>query len=169
MSHSVTITRTVTSSNTTSTLILNTGYLKTVPGLLKLFQLVQKKMQFNHFFYHIRIIVYYDLQILGAVCVGIVAWYHRRYSMYGIPDLFFLLMTTAFVIGTFCLLVSCLFSLSTGGIISKTIYVSAQFLAGNVLIFKLHFLGIDLPFGSSYITFGWCNNTSGGYQSLQIL
>lgn len=40
MSHSVTITRTVTTSNTTSTLILNTGYLKTLPGLLKLAQLV---------------------------------------------------------------------------------------------------------------------------------
>lgn len=40
MSHSVTITRTVTTSNTTSTLIVNTGYLKTLPGLLKLAQLV---------------------------------------------------------------------------------------------------------------------------------
>lgn len=41
MSHSVTITRTVTTSNTTSTLVLNTGYLKTLPGLLKLAQLVK--------------------------------------------------------------------------------------------------------------------------------
>lgn len=40
MSHSVTITRTVTSSNTTSTLVLNTGYLRTCPGLLKLAELV---------------------------------------------------------------------------------------------------------------------------------
>lgn len=42
MSHSVTITRTVTTSNTTSTLVLNTGYIKTLPGLLKLAQLVIK-------------------------------------------------------------------------------------------------------------------------------
>lgn len=42
MSHNVTITRTVTSSHTTSTLIVNTGYLKTVPGLLKLAQLVHQ-------------------------------------------------------------------------------------------------------------------------------
>lgn len=41
MSHSVTITRTVTSSNTTSTLVLNTGYIKTIPGLLKLAELVR--------------------------------------------------------------------------------------------------------------------------------
>lgn len=40
MSHSVTITRTTTSTNSTSALILNTGYLKTLPGLLKLAQLV---------------------------------------------------------------------------------------------------------------------------------
>lgn len=40
MSHSVTVTRTVTTSNTTSTLVLNTGYIKTLPGLLKLAQLV---------------------------------------------------------------------------------------------------------------------------------
>ena len=31
-------------------------------------------------------------------------------------------MACSFFIGTFCLLVSCLASLSTGGIISKTIY-----------------------------------------------
>lgn len=40
MSHTVTITRTVTTNNTSSTLVLNTGYIKTVPGLLKLAQLV---------------------------------------------------------------------------------------------------------------------------------
>jgi len=99
MSHSVTITRTVTSSNTTSTLVLNTGYIKTLPGLLKLAQL-----------------------IIGAVCVGIVIWNFNRLYSYAVPDLFFLLMATSFLIGTFCLLISCLFSLSTGGIISKTIY-----------------------------------------------
>ncbi|CAO1337836.1 unnamed protein product [Diamesa serratosioi] len=98
MSHSVTITRTTTTSGNTSTLILNTGYLKTIPGLLKLAQL-----------------------ILGAVCIGCVAWEFFR-SQTTNTDLFFLSMACSFFIGTFCLLVSCLFSLSTGGIISKTIY-----------------------------------------------
>lgn len=102
MSHAVVITRTTTTTTSTSHLILNTGYLKTTAGLLKLAQL-----------------------IINAVNVGIVAWHLRRYhSIYasGNPELFFLLMAVAFLIGTFCLLASCLVSLSTGGIISKTIY-----------------------------------------------
>jgi hypothetical protein len=44
MSHAVSITRTqhyTTSTTTASALILNTGYLKSVPGLLKLAQLVR--------------------------------------------------------------------------------------------------------------------------------
>ncbi|XP_037028954.1 uncharacterized protein LOC119069154 [Bradysia coprophila] len=110
MSHSVTITRTVTTSNTTSTLVVNTGYLKTVPGLLKLVQL-----------------------ILGAVCVGLASWYYNNRYDYT-PSLFFLLMATTFLVGTFCLLVSCLFSLSTGGIISKTIYELIYHSIGAILL-----------------------------------
>ncbi|XP_037937702.1 uncharacterized protein LOC119671246 [Teleopsis dalmanni] len=101
MSHSVTITRTTTSTTNTSYIVLNTGYLKSFPGLLKLFQL-----------------------LIGAAVVGIIAWYYNRTSVWfsGNPDLFHFLMATTFMIGTFCLLLSCLTSLSTGGIISKTIY-----------------------------------------------
>lgn len=40
MSHAVTITRTTTTTTSTSALILNTGYLKTLPGILKVAQLV---------------------------------------------------------------------------------------------------------------------------------
>lgn len=40
----------------------------------------------------------------------------------GNTELFFLCMACSFFIGTFCLLASCLVSLSTGGIISKTVY-----------------------------------------------
>lgn len=127
MSHSVTITRTVTTSNTTSTLVVNTGYLKTLPGLLKLAQLVTYPSFCHYKLYnfptHFIVNINLFLQILGAVCVGLVAWYYSNRYDY-VPSLFFLLMATTFLIGTFCLLVSCLFSLSTGGIISKTIYVS---------------------------------------------
>ncbi|XP_059618001.1 CKLF-like MARVEL transmembrane domain-containing protein 8 [Phlebotomus argentipes] len=102
MSHSVTITRTTTTTSGSSTLVLNTGYMKTFPGLLKLAQL-----------------------ILGAVIVGILGYYIRRLTyLVSVPasELFFFTIAVAFLIGTFCLLLSCIISLSTGGIISKTIY-----------------------------------------------
>ncbi|XP_043659899.1 uncharacterized protein LOC122624431 [Drosophila teissieri] len=102
MSHSVTITRTTTSTTNTSYIVLNTGYLKSFPGILKLFEL-----------------------IIGAANVGILAYNfedsHRHY-FYGQQDLFHYLMSVTFMIGTFCLLLACLTSLSTGGIIAKTIY-----------------------------------------------
>ncbi|XP_001355723.2 uncharacterized protein LOC108165026 [Drosophila miranda] len=102
MSHSVTITRTTTSTTNTSYIVLNTGYLKSFPGILKLFEL-----------------------IIGAAIVGIVAYNYQGYRNYfysGQQDLFLYLMATTFMIGTFCLLLACLTSLSTGGIIAKTIY-----------------------------------------------
>lgn len=79
-------------------------------------------------------------KILNAVCVGLVAYYFRRHYN-GNPELFFLLMTTTFLIGTFCLLLSCLVSWSTGGIISKTIYVSipSEITSDNFLPKKLLF------------------------------
>ncbi|XP_005189849.1 uncharacterized protein LOC101898907 [Musca domestica] len=101
MSHSVTITRTTTSTTNTSYIVLNTGYLKSFSGLLKLAEL-----------------------LIGAAMVGIFAYYQKNgacfYSMEGV--VFAFLMSVTFMIGTFCLLLSCLTSLSTGGIISKTIY-----------------------------------------------
>ncbi|KAH8397802.1 hypothetical protein KR222_001972 [Zaprionus bogoriensis] len=99
MSHSVTITRTTTSTTNTSYIVLNTGYLKTFPGLLKLFEL-----------------------IIGVAVVTLLALHDRNYSYFADTLLFHFLMATTFMIGTFCLLLACLTSLSTGGIIAKTIY-----------------------------------------------
>ncbi|XP_018364636.1 PREDICTED: uncharacterized protein LOC108762230 [Trachymyrmex cornetzi] len=99
MSHSVTIrTQTVTSSS--STIVVNTGYLKTWSGILKLLQLA-----------------------LGIVCVGIAGHEFSNNLIYrNTAELFFLLITTTFMIGTFILLLSCLTSFSTASIMSKTIY-----------------------------------------------
>ncbi|XP_013146022.1 PREDICTED: uncharacterized protein LOC106109163 [Papilio polytes] len=83
MSHTVTITRTTTTS-TGHAIFVNNGYLGTLPGLLKLAQL-----------------------LLGAACK---------------PELFFLLVAVACLVGTFCLLTACLVSFSTASMISKTIY-----------------------------------------------
>ncbi|XP_043791597.1 uncharacterized protein LOC122714374 [Apis laboriosa] len=98
MSHSVTIrTQTVTSSSTA--VIINTGYLRTWSGSFKLFEL-----------------------ILGIVCVGIVGHHISSQNYIYAAELFFFLMTTTFMIGTFILLLSCLASLSTSSIIAKTTY-----------------------------------------------
>lgn len=50
-----------------------------------------------------------------------VSWNFWNYARSNV-ELFFLCMAVTFFIGTFCLLASCLVSLSTGGIISRTIY-----------------------------------------------
>lgn len=42
MSHNVMVTRTTTTTTTTSAILLNTGYLKTLPGLLILLQVVSR-------------------------------------------------------------------------------------------------------------------------------
>lgn len=47
MSHTVTVTRTTTST-TTSAIILNTGYCKTLPGILKVLQIVSETNQFKN-------------------------------------------------------------------------------------------------------------------------
>lgn len=102
MSHSVTITRTTTTTTSTA-IILNTGYLKTASGLLKLAQ-----------------------TILGAVCIGLVgANINTRYGgiLINLTEvLFFLLMVTAFFITTFCLLVSSLMSFVTASMIHRTVF-----------------------------------------------
>nr|CAD7461567.1 unnamed protein product [Timema tahoe] len=62
-------------------------------------------------------------QILGAVCVGLSAYYLRSYYYQNqVPVLFFLLMATAFLITTFCLMFSSLISISTASFLPKTIF-----------------------------------------------
>lgn len=124
MSHAVTITRTTTTTTGTSALIINTGYLKTVPGLLKLAQLVSFviKLELGSDTEWPRPDVLLE-QIIGGLCVFFVGWNFWSITR-GVSntELFFLCMAVTFFIGTFCLLASCLVSLSTGGIISRTIY-----------------------------------------------
>lgn len=99
MSHTVTVTRTTTTTST-SAIILNTGYCKTLPGLLKIAQVIG-----------------------GAIVIGIILYYKDSYYHFvqG-PVLFFICIATTFFIASACLLLSCLCSLSTASIISKTLY-----------------------------------------------
>ncbi|XP_026329717.1 MARVEL domain-containing protein 1 isoform X1 [Hyposmocoma kahamanoa] len=100
MSHTVTITRTTT-SNTGTAVLVNTGFLGSTPGLLKLAQL-----------------------LLGAACVGVVGYYIDRFTVLldNQAHLFFLVVAVACLVGTFCLFLSCVISFATASIISKTIY-----------------------------------------------
>lgn len=105
------------------------------------------------------------LQILGGIVLGIILQhdflyyetfrqyynYHRTYIPFLVEMLLFVLMVTTFLICTFCLLLSCVFSLSTGGLISKTIYVSDQ--ASNeilVVFIQSYFLSKIIPFHSFF-------------------
>lgn len=109
MAHTVRITTTTTENS--NVLVLNTGYMLTTPGLLKLTQL-----------------------ILGIITVTLVAWYYDNFALQT-AHTFFLLMAVAFLICTTCLLVAIVASWSTGSLIAKTLFVSIRFLKrGRVLV-----------------------------------
>ncbi|XP_063591404.1 uncharacterized protein LOC134768514 [Penaeus indicus] len=109
MSTQVTVHRMVTTT-TTSAFLINVGYLKTFPGILKIFQI-----------------------ILGCVAIGIIGHYipWTRTAEYMIPELFFLLIATACLITTTLLLMSCLCSIATASIIPKTLFVSFRLLVSD--------------------------------------
>ncbi|XP_073980993.1 uncharacterized protein isoform X2 [Rhodnius prolixus] len=94
MSHTVTVTRTTTTT-TTSAIILNTGYLKTLPGLLKLFEV-----------------------LVSGICLGLLIYYRSNYYF----NEFLLCVLTAVFVGSTCLLLSCILSISTATMIAKTMY-----------------------------------------------
>ncbi|XP_042242767.1 uncharacterized protein LOC121879967 [Homarus americanus] len=113
MSTQVTVHRMVTTT-TTSAFLVNIGYLKTFPGILKIFQI-----------------------ILGCVAVGItghyIHWTSR--SEYVVPELFFLLIATACLITTSLLLFSCLCSIATSSIMPKTLFETMYHIVASLLYF----------------------------------
>lgn len=66
-------------------------------------------------------------QLLGAACVGVVSYYIDR-NNYALLDnqahLFFLLVAVACLVGTFCIYLACMISVTTASILSKLVYVS---------------------------------------------
>lgn len=100
MSHSITVTRTTTTTTATA-IILNTGILTTPSGLLKLFE-----------------------TIIGAICLGLIAYYRTdRNGFTGNSEhTLFFLVTFAFLVTTFLLLVSFLISLMAASMIPKIIF-----------------------------------------------
>ncbi|CAL8100603.1 unnamed protein product [Orchesella dallaii] len=127
MSHTVTVTRTTTTS-TTQAVLLNVGYLKTLPGVLKLIHV-----------------------ILGIVTVSLLGHYiayHKNQYIYRqgpnyihiadhaifIPELFFLLIATTCLITSTLLLFSCLISIATATIIPKTVLEVIYHIVAAVLL-----------------------------------
>ncbi|KYN39843.1 hypothetical protein ALC56_05610 [Trachymyrmex septentrionalis] len=99
MSRSMTI-RSQTVVTRSTAIVINTGYLKSWSGFLKMLQLA-----------------------LGIVCIGIVGYeFNSSIVSRNTAELFFLLITTTFMISTFILLLSYLASLYTAKTIPKTIY-----------------------------------------------
>ncbi|XP_055389771.1 uncharacterized protein LOC129618795 isoform X1 [Condylostylus longicornis] len=116
MSHTVTVTRTTTTSGNTSYIVINTGYFKSIPGLLKLLEL-----------------------ILGIICVGIISYYFDYSLVFYVAlkrsyEIFFLCITVTFMIGTFLIVLACLISLGTGTIMSKTIFEVVYHLFAGILL-----------------------------------
>ncbi|XP_029169283.1 uncharacterized protein LOC114939207 isoform X3 [Nylanderia fulva] len=134
MAHSVTI-RTQTVTTSSSTIVVNTGYLKSWNGILKVLQLA-----------------------LGIVCVGIIGSEFNSYYIRSTAECFFLLITTTFMIGTFILVLSCLISLSTASILSKTIYE---------LLY--HAIAFGLLFAASLTLLVYANNYKRVLNSYELL
>lgn len=99
MAHTVRITTTTTEN--TNVLVLNTGYMRTTAGLLKLAQL-----------------------LLGIATTALLATRYHQTAYLHESSTFLLLMAVAFLISTACLLLAIVVSWSTGSLIAKTLFVS---------------------------------------------
>ncbi|CAA9999935.1 unnamed protein product [Nesidiocoris tenuis] len=100
MSHSVTVTR-MTTTSTSTAIIVNTGFLKTASGLLKLFE-----------------------TIIAAICLFLAFYFQfDRTLSYKISVYeFFICVMACALITSGCLLLACIFSLSTSTILTKTLF-----------------------------------------------
>lgn len=118
MAHTVSVTQRITTSTTTSTaILLNVGYLKTFPGILKLLQL-----------------------LICCACVGIIAHYfgyyrdRMEYTRLFVPELFFLLISAACLIATGCIIISSILSLNTAMLLPKTYFEIFYHVTGFLLL-----------------------------------
>ncbi|CAG0917226.1 unnamed protein product [Notodromas monacha] len=131
MSHTMTV-RTTRTTTSTSFIVLNTGHFKTGPGILKLLE-----------------------TLIGATIIGIVAYYFDNYrtsSQLFVPEVFMLIVAVAALVTTFSLLVSCLLSIPTAGIMPTTMFESMW-----------HFIIMVLYVAASVEFLTKTNNYRGGY------
>lgn len=105
-------------TSTTSAVLINVGYVKTVPGILKILEI-----------------------ILGCVICGLIGHYITS-SNYRTPEqlqsqLPILITAAACLITTTLLFFSCLFSISTGAIIPKTLFETLYHAIASILYFSV--------------------------------
>ncbi|XP_023235396.1 plasmolipin-like [Centruroides sculpturatus] len=105
MSHTVTV-RTTTTTASTSAIIVNTGFIRTWNGILKLFE-----------------------TIIGAVILGLIGYYgtHYQRSSYtgfygGSEETLMFLVSFGFLLTTFVLLLTSMCSLMTSSVLPKTLF-----------------------------------------------
>ncbi|XP_064084471.1 uncharacterized protein LOC135200087 isoform X3 [Macrobrachium nipponense] len=130
MANEVTVHRMV-SSSTTSAVLINIGYLKTFPGILKILQI-----------------------ILGCVICGIIGHYitWTRQADFLQPELLVLIIAATCLITTSLLVFSCLCSISTASIMPKTLFESMYHLvAAGLYISCFIYLMVFLTGNKRYV------------------
>ncbi|XP_031629413.1 uncharacterized protein LOC116344800 isoform X1 [Contarinia nasturtii] len=129
MSHgaNITVTRTVTTSNP-NVIIINKGYLKTLSGALKIVQLILGGVVIGLLLKNFYDYPYYNFHNNHPYIP------HYGYNVHVTEVLLVLVLAVVFFILSACLLLSCIFSLSTGGLISKTLYEFLYHLVGFILL-----------------------------------
>jgi hypothetical protein len=106
----------------TGSVDMNLGYFRTGHGMLKFLQV-----------------------LLGAIIIGIVAYYfdrHRQLTTMLVPEVFFLIVAVAALIGSFCLLLSHMLSTDTASMMPQTLFepIFYVIIAGLYLAASIHFM-----------------------------
>lgn len=113
---------TVRGSSDPGSVDVNMGYLKTGHGMLKFFQV-----------------------LLGAIIIGIVAYHfdrHRQLTTMLVPEVFYLIVAVAALIGTFCLLMSAMLSVESAAVLPQTMFepIFYVIMTGLYIAASVHFM-----------------------------
>lgn len=101
---------------------VNTGYLMSGPGLMKFLQV-----------------------LLGAIIIGLVAYHfdrHRQLTTMLVPEVFFLIVAVAALVGTFCLLLASLLSVESAAVMPQTMFepIFYVIITGLYMAAAVHFM-----------------------------
>lgn len=114
--------------------VFNPDHFKTVSGIVQTIQMV--RIMYKLLLLNLQSLLLH-LKVLCALCIGLVGWYD--YTCFnGAPGIFFILIFTTYLIGTFTLFVSSLISAPTAERLPRTTFVSnlAKIVKFNLIIFS---------------------------------